>query len=379
MKKKMAIWGASYWGYTFKKILEEEGEEVVAIIDSDKSKWNEEVIGFEVFCNRYNIDDITILLSLRRWENVLAVEQRIREKSNNCEILYHYHLCKNYGNLHIRTLGYDVPFENQFKIWIDNIDSEISYWKNQVVSESGANHSHYLELIKRDKEFNFYFENYSNKIKQGDIILDIGCGVYSQYGNIINGSETVNLIGIDPLASIYNHMNAEYAKKQGLDKIDKIKFGMFEFLSYNLGSDYADAICIDNALDHCIDPFSAVIQAIDVVKPGKSIWIRCYFNEGFRERYGGLHRWNVSIDMNNDYIVWNRDNYINISKRIKDFADIQVYDISPDECKDSCGYAACLITKRASVPSYLLENSRSFAGLVMEIMMERIESNLQNC
>lgn len=375
MQKKMAIWGASYWGYTFKKILEEEGEEVVAIIDSDNSKWNDDVIGFEAFCGRYNIDDMTILLALRSWQNVMDVQQKIREKSNNCVIMYHYHLCKNYGNMHIKKLDYNVSFENQFKIWIDNIDSEVGYWKNQVVSESGANHSHYLDLIERNKEFKFFFKNEINDIKQGNIILDIGCGVYSQYGNIINGSKSVNLIGIDPLAPIYNCMNSEYAKKQGIDKLDIIKFGMFEFLSYNMGSDYADAICIDNALDHCIDPFSAIIQAIDVVKPGKSIWIRCYFNEGYRERYSGLHKWNVSIDMNNDYIVWNKDNYINISSGIKDFADVQVYDISPDECKDACGYAACLITKRAPVPDDLMKNSRCYAGIAMKIMMEQIETS----
>jgi ubiquinone/menaquinone biosynthesis C-methylase UbiE len=97
-------------------------------------------------------------------------------------------------------------------------------------------------------------------------ILDIGCGLISMYGNYV-GEKKINLIAIDPLAHFYNIINERY-QGELFSEEKRSSFGMFEFMADFYEENYADYIIINNALDHCIDPFKSIIECLHVLKCG---------------------------------------------------------------------------------------------------------------
>lgn len=98
---------------------------------------------------------------------------------------------------------------------------------------------------------------------------------------------------------------------------------MFELISEFYAHKSADIVLIDNALDHCIDPYKSILECLQIVKPGGCLSLRHRCLEGVKEYYYGLHNWNLDYE-GSDFIIWNENNYINVSKRLKDEVDVQI-------------------------------------------------------
>ncbi len=192
-------------------------------------------------------------------------------------------------------------------------------------------------------------------------------------------SETkkVRLIGIDPLASFYNQINQRFEKEHNLKfKISPVEFGFFELLSYQYGSEYSDYILIDNALDHCIDPFAAIIECLRVLKTGGTLVTRHHVDEAYKAFYSGLHQWNICCDQNGDFIIWNRNNYVNVTQELEDYAEIKVEKETISSGVVPFGIVACNLTKKKELPSMYLAEERQRAGAFMKGFAEKL-SDLQ--
>ena len=69
---------------------------------------------------------------------------------------------------------------------------------------------------------------------------------------------------------------------------------MIEQLSASYAPDSADFIHIRNALDHCTDPMTGILQALTVAKTGGIVYLNHHRDEAVREAYRGFHQYNIT-------------------------------------------------------------------------------------
>ena len=99
---------------------------------------------------------------------------------------------------------------------------------------------------------------------------------------------------------------------------------MFEYFSDFFDEDSADVVIINNALDHCIDPYKSIVESLMVLKPGGVLHLNHARAEGIKGKYTGLHQWNLDYTGDDDFIIWNYDAAVNVTQRLKDIADIKL-------------------------------------------------------
>jgi len=66
-----------------------------------------------------------------------------------------------------------------------------------------------------------------------------------------------------------------------------------------------DIVFCANSIDHCIDPEKAIKEMVRVCKPGGWVYLKHIAHSGERERYRGMHQWNVDMLEDGDSIIWN--------------------------------------------------------------------------
>ena len=80
---------------------------------------------------------------------------------------------------------------------------------------------------------------------------------------------------------------------------------------------------VDNALDHCIDPWRSFVESLYVLKQNGHMFLNHRRAEAVYENWTGLHRWNIDC-VNGELLIWNRENAINVTERLKEIAEIYV-------------------------------------------------------
>jgi len=217
---------------------------------------------------------------------------------------------------------WNVDFQSQLMVWIQNFMSEVDFWVRDVACPTGQYHWSYLECLD-NKEFGGIFDT-SNEIlsilKEKSIVMDIGCGLLSKYGTKLPNSQEIQLLAVDPLAPFYNQINQNYAGK----RFRKSQFGLFEFIANFYPKNYCDLVLINNALDHCIDPYKSIIECLHILKVGGRMRLSHRRAEAVYEAYQGLHKWNIDVGSQGELIFWNLENAVNVSDSLKEICDIQI-------------------------------------------------------
>lgn len=202
--------------------------------------------------------------------------------------------------------------------------SEVDFWVQAVANPNGEFHMDYedrlnnTEFLKLDGSCSFL----TSKLDNNSVVMDIGCGLISKYGQNLSNSKKIQLLAIDPLAAFYNIINERYSSGRILNR--HCHFGMFEFMASIYPENYSSAIIINNALDHCIDPYKSIIECLYVLKKGGTLHLNHRSAEAVFENYHGLHKWNIDYDDNNNFIIWNNENAVNISENLKNIANIKI-------------------------------------------------------
>lgn len=367
--KKAYIWGGSFRGIQIKGILESLGVEVCGVIDRN-------VLGCmkpEKFFEICQPTDVVVIGSIKP-ETQKSIIKDIKGSGSNVIIMtnqeFHYKYEIPFYEKN-SSHKYEMDFEQKMKKWFDSFLSEVKFWKNDVATPSGYYWNHYIQRLK-PKEF--ICERISGLVKDGDIVLDVGCGICSQYGKKLNNG-VINLVGIDPLAPFYNKINDRYYKNYSDDKKQEnatVVFGMFELLSYMLGENYADFILIDNALDHCIDPYSAIIECLKVVKIGGMVSTRHHVNEAYKAMYSDLHQWNICADDDNKFIIWNQENYIDVKEYLDEYVEFDVRIEQNISLEAPYGNVICNFVKKKDIPDNLSKYTKKRTGFVMGEMMRKL-------
>lgn len=197
---------------------------------------------------------------------------------------------KNLGRILVAVADETVFFQIRDKIEKLNLPNsvKVSWYKNL-----------YFDLVKKNVE-KFTSELTENtervedylKDKQGALVYDIGCGLAPRFGTELASGKVIQLTGIDPLAYFYNVINQKFASVP----CREIVFGMFEFLSKFINKNMAEVVIINNALDHCIDPFRSIMECLSILKAGGMLHMNHGRMEGLVGLYQGLHQWNMDYN-----------------------------------------------------------------------------------
>ena len=351
----VCVWGAGVRGKEILKMLKSDGIEPL-IVDSNQKLWGKEVESVEIISPEtlYSKNEesgwLVIVSPFGYRETIIRELLNSNYKGDiwtNFDFHNIYELPKILAN--VEDQSYSVDFQNSVRIWFDEILSEVDFWRNDVAKPGAKYYEHYLDRVKEKR---FVCDRLTRNPRPNDVVLDVGCGICSQYGNKIDDGE-INLVGIDPLAFYYNKINHFVGYNP------KVSFGVFELLSQQLQHDYADYILIDNALDHSVDPVAAIIEAYKVLKTGGVMSIAHHINEAYKAFYSGLHQWNIG-HQNGDLIIWNDKNYVNISQMISPYGNVDVKIVDSVSEAAPFGIVECNITKNIEIPNeiYALDENR---------------------
>lgn len=333
------IWGAGTNGKVIGSLLTDLEYKIIGYIDMNVEIQGTCINGIKVcspndLCSIEEINhDTMIVISASNDEAIKSIMTDIKVKLNydhrdiSCVegSVIRNQMVSEYRQKYFEGIVYcwEIDFKSYCASWLENIKSEVEYWKNICISD-GSEHEEYLRRISND-EFcvsDTMREFAHNYLKNGDVVVDLGCGLCSMYGSKLeNGA--INLISMDPLAHFYNSLNKRYSPVEFDDK--KCVFGLLEFVDCFFSPSSIDCIIIDNALDHCVEPYRSLIKCLYVLKKGGIIRLVHRRSEALFEGWQGLHKWNVDYNKENEFILWNKRNAINVSAALEGRAEIKLY------------------------------------------------------
>ena len=267
-----------------------------------------------------------ILIAVMNRDFIKTIRKTIREKiKDNIRILELYDSELNdLENLYLTNVHkemkfqWEIDFDNQSRLWVENLVSEIEYWLDTYSATKGRFIDSYIQNTKFDTYYPEHKE-FANRLKNNDIVLDIGGGIVSKLGCITEKGCQLQIRTVDPLAHWYNQF-----LPTGIPEDKKCQFGLFEFIADFYNKESIDGIIINNALDHCIDPFKSILECLYILKTNSYMCLLHRRAEAVYEKYTGLHRWNIDYNLKNHLIIWNQNNAIDVTEALSEIAIINL-------------------------------------------------------
>lgn len=130
-------------------------------------------------------------------------------------------------------------------------------------------------------------------------ILDVGSGPITRIGYRSNQDYQIQIKACDPLGKAYKELITRY-KVSSPVPVETVKG---EDLSDHYGKANFDISCSYNALDHSENPLAIILEMVKVTKPEGYVLLTHSENEARKEFYSGLHRWNFSLDPDNNLVL----------------------------------------------------------------------------
>lgn len=185
-------------------------------------------------------------------------------------------------------------------------------------------------------------------------IADLGAGVISTTGNTWPDAK-IKLYPSDILADKFN-ANLKHKQKRWGGYIPLFPVERQDMASLTYEDEKFDIVHSVNALDHCSDPFKAIKEMYRVCKPGGWIYLRHFPDNAVKQKYYGLHQWNLTAvkftrtdrdvgyikGKNKDCLLWNESEKFLLSECVSGFkTEIRKeIDIEPDDMVISTFYKA---------------------------------------
>ena len=171
---------------------------------------------------------------------------------------------------------------------------EAAFWRS-VVAGTHPNKT-YIDLFQqraadRARPFQPHLANLVGHLAPGSVVrvLDVGSGPLSQVGTV-SEQWRIDLVAVDPLADEYRALFEEFGLAW---ERECPRPGGAETLADAFPEDSFDLVYCRNALDHARDPLLGIRQMVRVCKAGGAVFLAHSTNEGRKNRYRGLHQWDM--------------------------------------------------------------------------------------
>ncbi len=210
-------------------------------------------------------------------------------------------------------------YEKYLNQWLDGLYSEIAYWK-ALLSGKLLESSRLPEVTASDRKFMLEDDLPDER---GRIIkfIDVGSGAYSRCGKITDKVK-LEITAVDPLASAYKFLKKQYnINDNGIN----VEVGFVELLDKQYGKNVFDIVHMSNSLDHCFDAVFGIYQLLFICKVGGKVILRHHENEAEKEKYQGLHQWNLSLhNEEKSFVIWREDKRYDICKIFDEYVDFEL-------------------------------------------------------
>lgn len=149
-------------------------------------------------------------------------------------------------------------------------------------------------------------------------MVDLAAGPVSCVGWNLDG-HTINVTPVDALADDYDRI----LEGAGITPAVRTISGEAERIDEMFEAASVDLVYIRNALDHCYDVPKVIGSALQVLKPGGHFVVHSYRDEAERERYIGLHQWNLTTE-NGHFILHRPGTRVDVNKHFAGRAWVNV-------------------------------------------------------
>jgi 2-polyprenyl-3-methyl-5-hydroxy-6-metoxy-1,4-benzoquinol methylase len=198
---------------------------------------------------------------------------------------------------------------------------ELKFWNNWIQTRGADWPDDFQKRMSPDNKADSVVTGLIDKSCKIPKVLDLGAGPISVFPLNLHDGRKVELTAVDALADNY----AATLRTNKIKPLVETIQGMGERLGKVADSNYFDFVYMRNALDHTYSPFDVIESMLNVLKAGCVAFLTHKKNLGARENYEGSAMWNITGERNN-FIIWNENRRINISKELEKFTRISIID-----------------------------------------------------
>lgn len=230
----------------------------------------------------------------------------------------------------LATLGIEIPqlaeakrqlnrAGDHYATWQAGVPAEVQFWR-EWLGKLARDHS-ITDRLDRNKPLQTTLRHllalsHPAPTAAPFSILDVGSGPLTSLGKSWEHHD-IRISAADPLAVHYN---------QALDEGKivppvRVVEAQAEKLTGTFPRASFDLITAINCLDHSYDPLQAILQAVQVVKPGGFVLLAHERREGENEGYRGLHQWNFDLE-NGDFVIWSPTRRYNVTSALRSMAEV---------------------------------------------------------
>ena len=185
---------------------------------------------------------------------------------------------------------------------------EVAFWRS-LFDRTNRN-ERFVEMFHdrawTERPFQPHLQKLLSHLPDGSAVrvLDVGSGPVSQVGTL-SDRWRIEITAVDPLASEYLELCDEFGLPRRNGVVDWA--GDAETLTESVAEETFDLVHCRNALDHASDPLLGIRRMVAVCKVGCACFLAHATNEGEKQRYGGLHQWNLAPLDDGDLAIRSRD------------------------------------------------------------------------
>jgi len=208
-----------------------------------------------------------------------------------------------------------IPLSTKCK-WKARIRTEIKFWDDWIRTKGLKWTDEYIRRLDPDLPLQprpAALLPPEMKIR----ILDVGAGPLTYLGKI-HDEKHFTITAVDPLADEYDRILDKY-RIQPLVRTQKLAA---EDIMKRFSSNTYGLVFARNCIDHSYNPERAILQMIDVVKTGSYVLLEHRPNEAENRDYSGLHQWNFSLSVDNDFLVSSKFESVNMTKKYAELCTI---------------------------------------------------------
>jgi SAM-dependent methyltransferase len=187
------------------------------------------------------------------------------------------------------------------------LKQEIQFWHDWFITQGLQWPNDYCSRFNPDQPIHNHLAVFIDRMETNTVrILDIGAGPITKIGKKYKDKRLI-IVPTDLLANEYDQLLANL-KIEPLIRTTYAdeRFGLCVF----------DIVHGENCIDHMVDPIRVINQMIAVCKPMGYVVLYHEENEGERQNYQQLHKWNCTCENGNFVIKNQQGRVINVTKML---------------------------------------------------------------
>jgi SAM-dependent methyltransferase len=208
-----------------------------------------------------------------------------------------------------------IPQSSKSK-WEASIRTEVAFWDDYFRTNGGQ----WADGLRSRLDPELPLQPRVGALIPADMvpqILDVGAGPLTCLGKKHEGQK-VDITAVDPLADEYDRILEKYNIHPPI-RTSKLAA---EVLTTRFSPNSFNLAYARNCLDHSYNPEKAILQLIEVVKPGRYVLLEHFQDQADHAEYAGLHQWNFRMSADGDFLICSKHKTVNMTRKYTSLCEI---------------------------------------------------------